>query len=91
MMYSALYMHTHTYGPVSEAGAAGTSAVSLEGAGSWGGAHVPVGAAGSVCPLQGDTFRGTGGLWELSLEGLGAHLVSFVLLRKEKGTAGRNT
>lgn len=43
----------------------------LEGAGVWGGAHVPVGAPGFVCPLQGDTLRGTGELWELSLEGLG--------------------
>lgn len=52
---------------------------------------VPVGAPGFVCPLQGDTFRGTGGLWELSLEGLVAQLVSLLLLRKEKGTGGRNT
>lgn len=72
-------------------GAAGTSAGIWGRAGSWGGAGVPVGAPGFVCPLQGDTFRGTGGLWELSLEGLGAQLVSFILLRKEKGAGGRNT
>lgn len=37
------------------------------------------------------TFRVTGGLWEVRVEGMGAQLVFFLLLVKEKGTGGRNT